>query len=463
MGKITGKKSKTIFVCNNCGEDFSKWHGRCLNCGEWDTISEFRQPRKNASSFSSKEQGKIESQKAVVLSSCKPEQVERKSIGFPEVDRVLGGGLVAGSMTLVGGSPGIGKSTLMAHIAAYLAKSNLKVLYVSGEESLEQLSLRSMRLGTNNLSINILTETCVEFVLDTLEQIKPDVVVVDSIQTVFSEEVGSVPGSVSQVRESTALFMRYAKQTETSFFLIGHVTKDGAIAGPRILEHMVDTVLYFEGDSSYQYRILRAIKNRFGPSGEIAILSMCDEGLKEVKNASEFFLMHRDTPQVGTSVVPILEGSRILVVELQALVNPTRFGLPQRVASGINPKKLALLIAVLERYTGITLGDYDIFFNITGGLTVSEQAIDLGICAAILSSFRNIPIRKGISFIGELGLGGEIRPVNNMLIRLKELTRMGFLECIIPFPGKSSEWYKMKNSLKLLKCRSVNDIANFIF
>lgn len=455
------KKSKTVFMCGNCGEDFPKWHGRCLNCGEWDTISEFRKPRaKKHYSLSTSTQNTTE---PVQLSSCKSGTISRKGTGFPEVNRVLGGGLVQGSMVLVGGNPGIGKSTLMLHIAAYLTNEQLHVLYISGEESLEQLSLRSKRLGIEDSDVTVLTETSIESIIATMENLKPDMVIVDSVQTVFSEDLESAPGSVSQVRECAAILMRHAKKSQTAVFLVGHVTKDGAIAGPRVLEHMVDTVLYFEGDSSYQYRILRAVKNRFGPSGEIALLSMSDRGLKEVKNASEFFLMHRDSPQVGTAVVPILEGSRILVVELQTLVNPTHFGLPQRVASGINPKKLSLLIAVLERYAGISLGDHDIFFNITGGLSVSEPAVDLGIGAALLSSFHNKPIRKGLAFIGELGLGGELRTVNNMSSRLKELAGMGFTECVVPVPGKRSDWAKERNKIKLCQSSSVKDIGDVIF
>ncbi len=456
------KKSKTVFVCNSCGEDFPKWHGRCLNCGEWDTISEFRQSR-NSKRSSSPASTNFTTAKPMKLSSCETGNINRKETGFPEVDRVLGGGLVQGSMILVGGNPGIGKSTLMLHIAAYLTNEQSDVLYISGEESIEQLSLRSNRLGIKNSSVTILTETSIERIIATIEQLKPDAIIVDSVQTIFSEDLESAPGSVSQVRECAAILMRHAKQSQTAVFLVGHVTKDGAIAGPRVLEHMVDTVLYFEGDSSYQYRILRAVKNRFGPSGEIALLAMSDSGLSEVKNASEFFLLHRDIPQVGTAIVPILEGSRILVVELQTLVNPTHFGLPQRVASGINPKKLSLLIAVLERYAGISLGDHDIFFNITGGLTISEPTVDLGIAAALLSSFRNIPIKNGVAFIGELGLGGELRPVNNMTARLKELASMGFTECVVPVPGKRSDWAKVKSKITLCECSNVKDIGDFIF
>ncbi len=451
---------KTIFICSNCGEDFPKWHGRCLNCGEWGTISEFRKPRTKDKSSLSRNRSL---NKTISLSSCTPEKIERKSSGFPEVDRVLGSGVVPGSMTLIGGDPGIGKSTLMMQIAAHFTKKNSTVLYISGEESLEQLSLRSKRLEIENVPVNILTESSMECVLDAIEVIKPDIVIVDSIQAVFSEELESPPGSVSQLRECTAMLMRHIKESNTALFLIGHVTKEGVIAGPRVLEHIVDTVLYFESDCGYQYRILRAVKNRFGPSGEIALLSMYDNGLSEVSNASEFFLSHHESPQVGTAVVPVLEGSRILVVELQALVNPSHFGLPQRVASGINAKKLSLLIAVIERYTGINLGDHDIFFNIAGGLKVSEPAVDLGIAAAVISSFRNMPLRNKVAFIGELGLGGEIRPVNNITMRLKEIDGMGFTDCIVPVPKSGSEWAKKKYNLNLIKSPYVNNMTEFIF
>lgn len=456
------KKSKTVFVCSNCGEDLPKWYGRCPNCEEWGTVSEFRQSSAAGKTVHARQLGG-DPATPVVLSSCKPQQLQRSDTGFPEVNRVLGSGLVPGSMVLVGGSPGIGKSTLVLQIAAHCTKNGGSVLYVSGEESLAQLSLRAQRLCIADVPISIITEICVERILESLQQLKPSVVIIDSVQTVFSDELESAPGSVSQVRECAALLMRYAKQTSTAMFLIGHVTKEGAIAGPRVLEHMVDTVLYFEGDSSYHYRILRAVKNRFGPSGEIALLSMSNSGLSEVSNASEFFLMHRDEPQMGTAVAPVMEGSRILLIELQALVNPSHFGMPQRVASGINPKKLSLLVAVLERYTGITIGDHDIFFNIAGGLSVSEPAIDIAVAASIISSFRNRSIQKGLAFIGELGLGGEIRPVHNMAGRLKELSMMGFTHCIIPAPAKTNRESEKKHPIECITCKNISQIQERMF
>lgn len=455
------RKTKTVYVCSNCGQDYAKWHGKCQNCGQWDAISEFRQAKTGKSSPLRLPDG---NQPALVtLSSCKPDTLIRIHSGFADVDRVLGGGLVPGSMILVGGNPGIGKSTLVLQSAASCAKKGLSVLYVSGEESAEQLSLRARRLGIADVSMNLLTEVSVQRICAHLDAVKPALVIIDSIQTIFSEELESAPGSVGQVRESAAILLRFAKETRTAVILVGHVTKDGAIAGPRVLEHMVDTVLYFEGDSSYQYRILRTVKNRFGASGEIAVLTMSDSGLAEVSNASEFFLLHREVPQIGTSIVPVLEGTRILVVELQALVNPTHFGLPQRVASGINPKKLSLLLAVLERYAGISLGSHDIFFNITGGLAISEPAIDCGIAAAVLSSFLNKPVRNGVAFIGEVGLGGELRPVNNMSGRLKELAGLGFTSCVVPPAKKGSDWTVSKQGMQQITCRSVNDIGDYIF
>ena len=382
---------------------------------------------------------------------------------FGEVDRVLGGGLVPGALILIGGDPGIGKSTLLLQVCAAWAKSAKNVLYVSGEESSSQIYLRGSRLGMSEASLSLLTETSIEAIVASMSQSKPDIVVIDSIQTMYSEALESAPGSVSQVRESASVLLQYAKKNRTAILLIGHVTKDGSIAGPRVLEHMVDTVLYFEGDSHYQYRIVRAIKNRYGPSGEIAVFEMSDRGLREIGNPSNYFLHTRASPQIGTSVAPVLEGSRVLIVELQALVNKSHFGLPQRVASGINPKKLSLLLAVLERFGGVMTGDLDIFFNVVGGLTVSEPAIDLGIAAAILSSFRNRPLRRDLAFIGELGLGGEIRPVNNMALRFKELSRMGFKECITARPSKKTDWTSDAEGLRIIECGKIGEVQEFLF
>lgn len=378
------------------------------------------------------------------------------------MDRVLGGGLVSGSLVLLGGDPGIGKSTLLLQLMGTFAQNALKAVYITGEESLQQVSLRAQRMHISAPHLLVLAETSIDAIVGKLHDIHPDVVVVDSIQTMFCEGLESTPGSVGQVRESASVLLQFAKQNGCAIILVGHVTKDGAIAGPRLLEHLVDTVLYFEGESHYQYRIVRAVKNRFGPSGEIAIFAMSDIGLQEVVNPSELFLHNRSIPQVGTAITPVLEGTRVLVVELQSLVNKSHFGLPQRVASGIAPKKLSLLIAVLERYGGIMMGDHDIFFNIAGGLSVSEPAIDLGICAAVLSSFRNRPLELGTAFIGEIGLGGEVRPVNNMLARIRECAHLGIKRCIVPKPQKKADWTAAPEGTVLVMCKNIADLANLI-
>jgi len=456
---MNAKKTETVYVCSNCGQDFSKWLGRCTNCSAWDTITEFKQPKRTGATRAAAAQAK----EIVELSSCKPSSTARISSAFPEIDRVLGGGLVPGALILLGGDPGIGKSTLLLQLCAAWSRQSKKSMYISGEESAEQIFLRASRLGVAESSLSLLTETSIEAVCAALTRARPDIVIIDSIQTMFSEALESAPGTVSQVRESASLLLRYAKETNTVIVLIGHVTKEGAIAGPRVLEHMVDTVLYFEGDSHYQFRIVRAVKNRYGPSGELAIFEMTDRGLREINNPSEFFLLNRSSPQIGTAITAVLEGSRILVVELQALVNKSHFGLPQRVAAGINPKKLSLILAVLERFGSLTIGDHDVFFNVAGGLTISEPAIDLGIAAALISSFRNRPLRRDLAFIGELGLGGEIRPVNNMGQRLKELYRMGFKECVVTKPVKKADWATEDYGLKLIQCGRIGEVQEGIF
>jgi DNA repair protein RadA/Sms len=454
------RKTKSVYVCGSCGEHFPKWLGKCENCGAWDSITEFREPVALAKSVRAHAAAPAA---VVALGAQVVSGNERFTSQFDEVDRVLGGGLVRGAVVLLGGDPGIGKSTLLLQLMAHWASGGRTTLYISGEESVEQVALRAARLRVAKAPLHMATETSVEAVLALLAAQKPDIVVIDSIQTIFTEQLESAPGSVSQIRESTALLLRFAKSNGTALFLIGHVTKEGAIAGPRVLEHMVDTVLSFEGDTTYQYRILRAVKNRFGPSGEIALLSMSDGGLAEVRNASEFFLVNRHDPQIGTAIAPIMEGSRILVVELQALVNRSHFGMPQRVASGINPRKLSLILAVIERHGGIVMGDHDVFFNIAGGLTVAEPSIDLGIAAAILSSFRNRPLKRDLACIGELGLGGELRPVNNMGGRLKELARMGFKECVVTGSMKNADWARPDVGLKLLPCRKIGELQELLF
>ena len=455
------KKLKTMYVCSSCGQDYSKWHGKCDNCGIWDSITEIK-VAKNTSRDDKAAVLRTDNQ-PVALSSCKASSAIRKISKFNDVDRVLGGGLVAGGFVLLAGDPGIGKSTLLLQLMAQWGESGGKVLYVSGEESAEQIMMRANRLGTDKAPLDILTETDIEHLLTVLGSHKPQIIVIDSIQTMFTSTLESAPGSVSQIRECAAMLLRYAKTENAAVLLIGHVTKEGGIAGPRVLEHMVDTVLQFEGDGRLNYRILRSIKNRFGPAGEIALLTMSDSGLSETANASEFFLMNRESPQTGTSIAAVLEGTRVLVIELQALVARSHFGMPSRVVSGINPRKLSLLLAVAEKYGGISMGDHDVFFNIAGGLSVSEPAADLAIAAALFSSFRNKPLRKDLAFIGEIGLGGEIRHVNNMAARLKELAALGFKECILPVSPKSADWGKGSSGMKLIPCSRVNNIQDLLF
>jgi len=447
------------FVCNNCGQEYGKWQGKCFTCGQWETIVEFKVPARLASPSRPRS---ASAAAPVELASCAAQSGARIPTGFAEIDRVLGGGLVAGGVVLLGGDPGIGKSTILLQVCAHIAAAGRTVLYVSGEESSEQVAIRARRLGLSGASIQLLTETEVEPAIVSIAAAKPAAVVIDSIQTVYSGEMESAPGSVSQVRECAAMLLRLAKQNRCVMFLVGHVTKEGAIAGPRILEHMVDTVLYFEGDACRQYRILRSVKNRFGPSGEIALFSMHDRGLSEVRDCAEFFMLNRDNPQAGSAFVPVREGTRIIVVELQALVNRTHFGLPQRVAAGINPKKLALSLAVLERHGGVGLGDYDIFFNVAGGIEIHEPAADLGIAAAVLSSFRNKPIARGLGFAGEVGLGGEVRTVNGMAARLRELAGLGFTRCVVPPPADNADWKKSEPRIELVPLRHIQGLADII-
>ncbi|KMQ50128.1 DNA repair protein RadA [Chitinispirillum alkaliphilum] len=455
------KKQKTAFVCSNCGEDYPKWLGKCENCGEWDSLTEFRIGSKTTqrSNVSFRQQPP----KITSLQTHESETNSRITSSMNGVDPVLGGGLVMGSFVLLAGDPGIGKSTLVLQLMSCWSESN-NVFYVSGEESVQQVSLRAKRLGVEQSPIQVITETNMENLLEIFSEHKADIVVIDSIQTMYTDSVESAPGSVAQIRECGAMILRYAKTENVSVVIVGHVTKEGTIAGPRVLEHMVDTVLQFEGDGRYNYRIVRSVKNRFGPAGEIALFSMTDSGLKENSSMSEFLLMNREEPIPGTAIAPVLEGTRVLVLEIQALVNNSHFGIPQRVASGINPKKLSLLIAVLEKYDGLVLGDHDIFLNIAGGLSVGEPAADIAIIAALLSSFHNKPLRKDLAFIGELGLGGEIRPVNNMSARLKELIKMGFKECVVARPHRKSDWVdQCGDSISLIMCSGVTDIRDVIF
>lgn len=388
------------------------------------------------------------------------EEKERFPSGIGELDRVLGGGIVPGSLVLVGGDPGIGKSTLLLQMCRYLSLEGRKVLYVSGEESLRQIKMRALRIGTFGDSLQLLCETNLGDIEESILQLSPEIVIVDSIQTMYLEEVSSAPGSVSQVREATGLFLRLAKGQGISIFIVGHVTKEGTVAGPRVLEHMVDTVLYFEGDRHASYRILRGVKNRFGSTNEIGVFEMRQEGLGEVKNPSEFMLDGRPTGASGSVVSCSMEGTRPILVEIQALVCRSNFGFPKRQAAGTDFNRVNLLMAVLEKRLGLQISDYDAYVNIAGGIRIAEPAIDLGIVMAVISSFKNRPIEEGLLAFGEVGLSGEVRSVNQAQVRVAEAKKLGFQTCILP--QVCLEHMPEVKGIRLVGARSVRDVMDYI-
>ncbi len=425
-------KKATHFVCQLCGYQSSKWLGKCPGCDAWDSMLE--EKRRDAAGPAMHAWLERDGSAAVLQPLDRIEMSDNARIltGVGEFDRVLGGGVVSGSVVLIGGDPGIGKSTLLLQALNMMAAPDRKVLYVSGEESARQIKIRAERLNTLSPHVYIMAENSLETILPEAIALTPKVLVIDSIQTVYSGELQSAPGSVAQVRETSARLIVLAKNREITTFLIGHVTKDGAIAGPRVLEHMVDTVLYFEGDRGHPYRILRAVKNRFGSSNEIGVFEMKDHGLAEVLNPSELFLSQRPVDVSGSVVVPCMEGTRPLLVEIQALVSATNLAMPRRTAIGIDPQRLSLLAAVLERYMAIALYNKDIFLNVTGGVKVEEPAVDLGIAAAIASSALNRSIDTGTIFLGEVGLTGEVRGITQLEIRLKEAAKLGFRNGVVP-------------------------------
>lgn len=421
-------KVLTKYVCQSCGYVSPRWVGKCPNCSEWNTFVEEAQQPLKASRKPAGASSKIE---PVSLAEIEREDVPRIRTEIEEFDRVLGGGLVPGSLVLLGGDPGIGKSTLMMQMALKL--QDQVVLYVTGEESVRQIKLRAERLDSPKAqNILLLAETNLDLILDVLERDVPDLLIVDSIQTMYRPGLESAPGSVSQMRESTALLLRFAKTRNVPIFVVGHVTKEGFIAGPKVIEHMVDTVLQFEGEAHYSYRILRALKNRFGSTNEIGIFEMQEQGLKEVTNASEVFLSQRHYGSSGSSVVASIEGSRPILVEVQALVTSTSYGLPQRNSTGLDYRRLALLLAVLEKRVGLNLGQMDVFVNIAGGIKIEEPAIDLGVAVSIASSLRDIPVDSNSVAVGEIGLGGEIRTVGQIEKRVQEAAKLGFKRIILP-------------------------------
>ena len=425
------KTAKTLFVCQSCGYESAKWMGRCTECGAWDAFVETvrRPPAPGNKAMTATDN------RPVPIDAVTVDDEERRTTGIQEFDRVLGGGLVAGTLVLIGGDPGIGKSTLMLQVLHGIASSGSKVLYVSGEESVRQLRLRSRRLKAAAPTLLVVSEIDIDAVMAMVESETPDVLVVDSIQTMFSPEITSAPGSVSQVRESTMRLMLMAKRTGIPTFLVGHVTKEGAIAGPRLLEHMVDTVLYFEGDRNHVFRILRAVKNRFGSTNEIGVFEMQERGLSQVANPSAVFLSERPENAAGSVVTASMEGTRPILVELQALASSTSFGTPRRTILGLDPNRVALLVAVLEKQLGMHLMGHDIFMNVAGGVKIIEPAVDMAILSAIASSFLDRPIRKDTLVIGEVGLTGEVRAVGNLPVRIQEAAKMGFNRCVVPAGG----------------------------
>ncbi len=418
--------NKLRYYCQNCGYSSPRWLGRCPGCEQWNTLVE---------EMMQKGTGMIAKEKAVeaaLLHEVPALGIERVSSGMVELNRVLGGGIVPGSFVLLGGDPGIGKSTLLLQMAGQIGKKR-KVLYVSGEESAQQIMMRAMRLGIHEGQIYLLSETDIDTIENNILQIQPDLVVLDSIQAVYKQDLTSAPGSVGQVRQCAAQMMRLAKSTGISIFLVGHVTKEGTLAGPRVLEHMVDTVIYFEGDNHQSYRILRGVKNRFGSTSEIGIFRMEEDGLIEVGNPSQLFLMEHGEGWVpGSVVVPTMEGSRTLLVEIQALVSSTGFGTPRRMTTGLDYNRVVLILAVLEKRMGFGLGGQDAYVNAVGGVRLYEPAVDLGVALAVVSSFKDIQVKKGLVAIGEIGLTGEMRPVSNLEKRLTEASRLGFTHCIVP-------------------------------
>lgn len=422
-------KARSYFSCQVCGYQAPKWIGRCPDCGEWGSLLEERAvPRQGAGSHAPAE--------PVSLQSVPMEQEDRTPVGVREMDRVLGGGMVRGSVTLIGGEPGIGKSTLLLQIAGGLSETGQEVLYVTAEESIRQVKMRADRLGVHSLGLKLLSENSLEGILQVISDLAPGVVVIDSVQTVYTGKVASAPGSVSQVREVAGELTRMAKGKNISVFLIGHVTKDGSIAGPRVLEHIVDTVLYFEGDQWHTYRILRTTKNRYGSTQEIGVFEMKEEGLMEVANPSEIFLAERSKAVPGSVVVASMEGTRPILVELQALVTPAEFGAPRRMATGVDKKRVDLLTAVLEKRAGMPLGSQDLFVNVVGGIALSEPASDLGIVSAVVSNFRGVAVTDNTVLFGEVGLGGEVRAVRRAQARVREAAKLGFTRCILP--GRSA-------------------------
>lgn len=455
---MTKSKKSTVFFCQNCGFESAKWMGQCPGCREWNTFVE--EQVSTAALKKNGTQGSTARQKPAVLSEITMEKEDRISTGMQELDRVLGGGVVAGSLTLVGGDPGIGKSTLLLQVCRNFSDAGAKVLYISGEESLKQIKMRAGRIGSFNDNLLLLCETNLSLIEDTIRSRKPQIVIIDSIQTMYSEDVSAAPGSVSQVRESTALFLQLAKGLGVSIFIVGHVTKEGTVAGPRVLEHMVDTVLYFEGDRYASYRILRSVKNRFGSTNEIGVFEMREEGLAEVRNPSEYMLSGRPKDACGCVVACTVEGTRPLMVEMQALVCHSNFGIPRRQATGVDFNRVNLLMAVLEKRLGLQMSGCDAYVNLAGGIRIQEPAVDLGMVMAIVSSFKNRPVDESTVVFGEVGLSGEVRAVSLAEQRLQEAVKLGFTTCVMP--RANADMLKNTKSIKVIGVSNVQEAIELI-
>ena len=439
-------KSKTVYLCSACGDDHPKWNGQCPSCNEWGTLSEYKVSNKKKF-----QKNGIKKDSQTLEDILIKDESKRLSVGIPEMDRVLGGGLLSGTLILLGGNPGIGKSTLALQILPAFDQS---VLYISAEESESQVGIRAKRLGVNSKNLHLSSENNIDSILDQISIIHPKLVVIDSIQTVFSDELDSLPGSVSQIRECGQRLLQLAKQENISVMIIGHVTKEGIIAGPKMLEHMVDTVLYLEGDDRYDHRILRSVKNRFGTTNEVGIFQMEEKGLIEVKNPSELFLSERQNDITGSVIFSSLEGSRPILVEIQALVSNANFGTPQRNVNGFDYKRLAMLLAVLEKRLGVLMGTKDVFINLVGGLKVNDPAADLSVISAVASSAKNKLISDSIVLIGEVGLGGEVRSVSGLNVRIKEAESLGFKHVIAPLSSVN----RIKKDSKKIKVTGVSNV-----
>lgn len=457
-------KTKTTFFCQNCGSQSAKWVGKCPSCNEWNTFVEevIQKDTKNnrLQVFSGNKNGKGETNKSVLLQDIGTAEYPRIAVPGKELTRVLGGGIVPGSLVLFGGEPGIGKSTLMLQLALRL--KNLKVLYVSGEESEQQIKMRADRIGVTTDNCFILQETNTQNIFQQITEIEPQLVIIDSIQTIHTSYVESSPGSVSQVRECAAEFLRFAKETNTPVFMIGHITKEGSLAGPKVLEHMVDTVLQFEGDRNHVYRLLRTTKNRFGSTNELGIYEMQGEGLKEVTNPSEILITNRDNPTSGVAIAASLEGNRPLLIETQALVSSAAYGTPQRSSTGFDLRRLSMLLAVLEKRCGFRLGIKDVFLNIAGGIKIEDPGVDLALVCAILSSNEDLAIPQNYCFAGEVGLTGEIRPVNRIEQRISEADKLGFSKIFISgYNLKGIE--RLKTKIEIISVNKMEEVFSAIF